>query len=125
MLKDRNSSAIVPCSDPERARKFYTEVLGFEVVEDYGEVFTLRTGGTFLNVYKSDEAGTNRANAVVWGCGDEIDTIVSDLKSRGVAFEHYPHLSGMTVVGDLHVMDGFKAAWFKDPDGNILHINSM
>jgi hypothetical protein len=23
------------------------------------------------------------------------------------------------------VMDGFKAAWFKDPDGNILHINSM
>jgi hypothetical protein len=53
-----------------------------------------------------------------------MDAIVRELKNRGVAFEHYPEL-GMDIHGDVHVADGFKAAWFKDPDGNILHINSM
>ena len=124
MLRDRNSHAIVPCSDPERAKKFYTEVLGLELAEDFGDVFTLKTGDTFLNVYKSAEAGTNRANAVVWDCGGEIDAIVSELKYKGVTFEHYPDL-GMTFENGVHMQDGFKAAWFKDPDGNILHINSM
>jgi len=23
----------------------------------------------------------------------------------------------------VHVAEGFKAVWFKDPDGNILHVN--
>jgi catechol 2,3-dioxygenase-like lactoylglutathione lyase family enzyme len=124
MFKDRSSNAIVACSDPVRAKQFYTEVLGLELAEDSGDVSTVRTGSTYLDVYKSDEAGTNRANAIRWGCGDEIDAVVSELKSRGVAFEHYPELV-MKLEGDLHVMDGFKAAWFKDPDGNILHINSM
>ncbi len=124
MLKDQNSSAILACRDVERAKQFYTETLGLELIEDMGEVFTLKTGSTFLNVYKSEHAGTNRANAVVWDCGEEIDAIVSNLKSRGVEFERYPEM-GMKIEGDLHVQDGFKAAWFKDPDGNILHINSM
>jgi hypothetical protein len=26
--------------------------------------------------------------------------------------------------GDIHVADGFRVAWFKDPDGNILNIVS-
>jgi hypothetical protein len=30
----------------------------------------------------------------------------------------------MSRQGDVHVAGTFKAAWFKDPDGNILHINS-
>jgi catechol 2,3-dioxygenase-like lactoylglutathione lyase family enzyme len=125
MLKDLNSSAIVPCRDPERSRQFYIETLGLELAADFGEVFTLQTGKTRLHVYKSDEAGTNRANAVCWDCGDEIEAIVANLKSRGVVFEHYPDLPGLTLDGDVHRAEGFKAAWFKDPDGNILHINSM
>lgn len=124
MLKDHSSNAIVASRDLKKAKKFYTETLGLDLAEESDEVFTVKTGDTALNVYQSDEAGTNRANAVVWDCGDEIDQIVADLKSRGVSFEHYPEL-GMDIKGDLHVANGFKAAWFKDPDGNILHINSM
>jgi catechol 2,3-dioxygenase-like lactoylglutathione lyase family enzyme len=125
VLKDKNSSAIVACRDPAEAKRFYTEVLGLDLAEDQGEVFMVKTGATLLAVYRSDEAGTNRANAVVWGCGSELEAIVAELKARGVAFEHYPDLPGMTVQGDLHVMGDFKAAWFKDPDGNILHIHSL
>lgn len=124
MLKDRNSSAIVACRDLQRSKQFYTKTLGLELTEDMGEVFTVKTGDTFLNVYKSEHARANGANAVVWDCGDEFDAIVSELNGRGVQFEHYPEL-GMKIEGDVHVQDGFKAAWFKDPDGNILHIQSM
>jgi hypothetical protein len=31
-------------------------------------------------------------------------------------------MPGMTLEGDVHVMGDFKGAWFKDPDGNILHV---
>lgn len=49
--------------------------------------------------------------------------MVRTLKSRGVNFEHYD-LPNMTRQGDVHVHDAeaMKAAWFKDPDGNIFSI---
>jgi hypothetical protein len=40
-----------------------------------------------------------------------------------VTFERYD-LPGPTLEGDVHVAENFKAVWFKDPDGNILHVNS-
>lgn len=124
MLKDHTAAPIVACSDLERAKHFYTETLGLPIEEEMDDLLTLRTGDSVVTVYRSDAAGSNRANAVVWDCGDQIAAVVADLKSRGVAFEHYPEM-GMTIEGDLHVQDDFRAAWFKDPDGNILHINSM
>lgn len=124
MLKDRNSSAIVAVRDIARAREFYEGRLGLEVFDDsMGEVLTFRTGSTFLTAYVSEYAGTNRANAVVWGCGDDIDSIVADLEAKGVTFEHYPDIG--TLEGNVHVAEGARLVWLKDPDGNILHLNSM
>ena len=50
--------------------------------------------------------------------------MVRELKAKGVAFEHYDNLPGLTVQGDVHVGGDMKVAWFKDPDGNILSIVS-
>jgi len=123
MLKDRNSSAIVAVADLGRARRFYEETLGLTVVDDGGAVLTFATGGTHLVVYRSDEAGSNRANAVAWGVGDEIETIVADLRGKGVRFEQYD-MDGVQFAEGLHRAGDFRMAWFKDPDGNILHLNS-
>ena len=124
MLNDRSSSAIVAVSDMDRARGFYEETLGLKVVDDsMGEVLVFATGATHLVVYRSDEAGTNRANAVVWGVGDEIEAIVADLRGKGVAFERYD-MDGVDFADGLHRSGDFRMAWFKDPDGNILHLNS-
>ena len=70
--------------------------------------------------YRSDYAGTNRADAVSWPV-DNINKEVEALKGKGVTFEHYD-IPGLKVQGDIHVGDGIKMAWFKGPDGNILHI---
>jgi catechol 2,3-dioxygenase-like lactoylglutathione lyase family enzyme len=72
-------------------------------------------------VYRSNYAGTNKATAVTWAVGDDIERVVRELKAKGVAFEHYD-LPDMQRDGDLHIGDGMKVAWFKDPDGNILNI---
>lgn len=123
MLKDKSSTAIVAVSDIARATAFYRDTLGLDIADDsMGEVVAFRTGDTSLVVYRSEFAGTNKANAVVWGVGDEIDRIVADLAAKGVTFEHY---DGMELQGDIHVAGKMKMVWFKDPDGNILHLNNM
>jgi len=123
MLEDRNSSAIVAVSDIARARVFYEDVLGLTCIEGDQEngVLGFRTGDTRLTVYRSDFAGTNRANAVTWEMKGDLVETVNALRGRGVAFEHYPDM-GMTLNGDIHEAGPAKLVWFKDPDGNILHL---
>lgn len=125
MLKDHDSSAIVAVRDLDRARAFYGDLLGLELLDEVKEagVLAYRTGGTKLVVYRSDHAGTNRANAVVWGVGDELDAIVAALEAKGARFEHYPEIGRLE--GNVHVAGGARLVWLEDPDGNILHINSM
>ncbi|MGV8834031.1 MAG: VOC family protein [Devosia sp.] len=122
MLRDIDSSAILAVTDIGRARQFYTNILGLEQTKDNINVLTFRTGTTALVVYVSEFAGTNKANAVVWGVGDQFDDIIADLQAKGLAFEHYDMMERR---GDIHVAGSFKAVWFKDPDGNLLHINNM
>jgi catechol 2,3-dioxygenase-like lactoylglutathione lyase family enzyme len=124
MLKDRDSAAILAVKDLERARAFYDRTLGLERDRNSSDaVAVYRTGRTRLCLYVSDFAGTNRANAVVWGVGDEIEAIVADLAAKGVTFEQY-EMPDATYANGIHDAGGFRMAWFKDPDGNILHINS-
>jgi hypothetical protein len=81
---------------------------------------TLKSGDTLINVYRSEFAGTNKATALNFGV-DDIGKEVSELKQKGIFFEHYD-LPSLTQQGDIHVGEGMKTAWFKDPDGNILSL---
>ena len=125
MLGTHDSSAIVAVSDLEAARSFYGDLLDLELSDEGAEegVLVYRTGATKLVVYQSEFAGSNRANAVVWGVGDEIDAIVAELEAKGATFEHYPEIGRLE--GNVHVAGGAKLVWIKDPDGNLLHLNSM
>ena len=124
MLKDKDSAAIVGVTDLASAKTFYGQTLGLEEAPDSGDqVAMFKTGGTVLCVYPSEFAGTNKANAVVWGVGDEIEAIVADLAGKGVTFEKYD-MDGVTFENGIHRAGDFRMVWFKDPDGNILHLNS-
>ncbi len=121
MLGDKDAVANVAVTDLETARRFYAETLGLtEASRQEGELTTFRSGKTFLNVYRSAFAGTNKATSVTWEV-DDIDATVRALKAKGVSFEHYD-APGMSLEGDVHVGYGMKVAWFKDPDGNILNL---
>lgn len=121
MLGKADATPMIAVKDLDRARKFYEDTLGLKTDEEWGEEgATLKSGDTLINVYRSEFAGTNKATALNFDV-DDIETEVSELKSKGVFFEHYD-LPGLERQGDLHVAEGLKTAWFKDPDGNILSL---
>ncbi|WLI89338.1 VOC family protein [Massilia sp. R2A-15] len=122
MLNQKEAIAMIAVKNIQEAARFYEGTLGLERAGTEGEeVITYRSGSTRINVYHSQFAGTNKATSVVWNVGDEMESIVASLKSKGVAFEHYD-MPGLTLQGDIHVGGGMKVAWFKDPDGNILSL---
>ncbi|MGA7691780.1 MAG: VOC family protein [Nitrososphaeraceae archaeon] len=122
MLGDKDAAANIAVKNLERARKFYEDTLGLTHIGSEGqEVIIFKSGNTLINVYQSQYAGTNKATAVTWVVGQDVEDFVQQLKAKGIAFEHYD-MPGVTRNGDVHVADDMKVAWFKDPDGNILNI---
>ena len=120
MLGGTNAIATVAVKDLRRAREFYEDVLGLRVKDAQGsEAITFESGVSHVIVYRSDYAGTNKATAINWMVGDDIEKVVATLREKGVEFEHYD-MPGLTKKGDVHVFGTFKTAWFRDPDGNIL-----
>ena len=121
MLGKADATPMIAVKDLDRARRFYEETLGLKTEDEWGgEGVTLKSGDTLINVYRSEFAGTNKATALTFDV-DDIEREVSDLKGKGIFFEHYS-LPGLEERGDFYVGDGMKTAWFKDPDGNILSL---
>ena len=123
-LKLKDAAATIAVRDPKAARRFYESTLGLKMLDDsMPEALVFKSGSTRVLVYQSQFAGSNQATAATWGVGDDIEEIVQGLRARGVTFEHYD-MPGLTLKGDVHVGGNMKAAWFKDPDGNILALVS-
>jgi catechol 2,3-dioxygenase-like lactoylglutathione lyase family enzyme len=125
MLTDARITAIVPTTDLSRAKTFYGETLG---LADSGasppgpQVIYRCGGGTLLEVYERPTAGDAQHTLASWEV-DDVRDAVDTLRGRGVVFEDYdlPEFKtedGIATAGD------FQAAWFRDPDGNILCIHS-
>jgi catechol 2,3-dioxygenase-like lactoylglutathione lyase family enzyme len=122
MLGEKSAAANIAVKDMDTARHFYEDTLGLTKLRSQGtEVIVYKSGASTINVYRSEHAGTNKATAVTWAVGDDLEKIVQTLKAKGVTFEHY-HMPGLTLEGDIHVGYNMKVAWFKDPDGNILNL---
>jgi catechol 2,3-dioxygenase-like lactoylglutathione lyase family enzyme len=122
MLGNTDAVANLAVKNLETARKFYADTLGLKQVDAEGEeLIVFKSGNTRLNVYRSEYAGTNKATAVTWTVGDDLEDVISQLKAKGVVFEHY-NMPGMTRQGDVHLGGDMKVAWFKDPAGNILNL---
>ncbi|MEX0881754.1 MAG: VOC family protein [Candidatus Saccharimonadales bacterium] len=125
MLADKTAIATIAVKDMGSAKKFYQDTLGLKIEHEDPAGTSYKSGSSKLFVYPSEFAGSNKATAVAWGVGDDLDKIAADLKAKGVTFEQYDNLPGVTREGDIHIMGELKAAWFKDPDGNILNIVNM
>jgi catechol 2,3-dioxygenase-like lactoylglutathione lyase family enzyme len=124
MLSDATVQPMLPVKDLEAAGKFYEEKLGLRRLGGEPDTaLTYQSGGSTLVVYRSEFAGTNKGTAALWEVKD-VEGTVKELKSKGVTFERYDNLPGLTPKGDLHVAGDFKVAWFKDPDGNILSVQN-
>ncbi len=123
MLGEIESMATVAVKDIAVARAFYEGTLGLEKIGSEGSnVVVYKTGSSKLLVYQSEFAGTNKATSATFSVGNaNLQRVIDALESKGVTFEHYD-MPGVKREGHVHIAGNMKAAWFKDPDGNIVNL---
>lgn len=123
MLSDFPIAPTIPVTDLSRAREFYEVTLGLTVQKESESGITLQAGdGTALYLYKRPPSKADHTLAAFQVT--DIEKTVEELTSRGVKFEHYDFPGLKTDERGIAELPGEneKAAWFKDPDGNILGI---
>lgn len=124
MLGDKEPYATIPVSDIARAKQFYGKTLGFAAERDNEGGVMYRAGAGRFFVYPSGfrAGGHTQLSWVV----TDIKAEVRELKARGVQFEQYDNIPGLTMV-DSVVQSGPEVwtAWFKDPDGNLLGLTQL
>ena len=117
MFKNTQAFSGFSVDDLKKAKEFYSQTLGLEVV-DRTEGLELRlAGGAKVFVYPKPNhtpATFTILNFVV----DDIDAAVDDLTARGVVFEKYDFVDEK----GINRRGGPPIAWFTDPAGNILSV---
>jgi len=114
------ATTILPVARPDAARAFYGDVLGlpFRGLDADGKLmFGLAAGSTLALIEKPPGSQADHT-AISFEVAD-IAASIAQLKERGVVFDDYD-LPGLKTVEHVCVLGAEKAAWFKDPDGNIL-----
>ncbi len=126
MFKPKTAFSGFSVNDLAKAKAFYTQTLGLQVVEEgVGLRLHLPGGGTAFAYPKDDHqpATFTLLDFVV----DDIDEAVDELKSRGVSFERYAGMSQdeKGIIRGISQNMGPDIAWFKDPAGNFLAVLQM
>ena len=123
MFKDSKAFSGFSVKDTAEAKKFYSEVLGLDVTDEYGMLkLHLATGGTVI-MYPKDDHQPATYTVLNFPVAN-IEEAVDELKGRGVEFEKYegaPQDERGIARGKAAKM-GPDIAWFKDPAGNILSV---
>jgi catechol 2,3-dioxygenase-like lactoylglutathione lyase family enzyme len=119
----------LPAQDLERARRFYAEKLGLEPVDERPGGLLYRCGGVDFALFASAGASPGTFTQMAWEVED-IETVVSELKQRGVVFEEVD-LPGLRTRDGIAEIDGNypskgargeRGGWFRDSEGNMLGV---
>lgn len=128
MLKESSVATRLPARDLNRARKFYSDKLGLEPIEQRAGGLRYRTGNTFFVLFASAGEASGSHTQMGWEVED-IEATVAALKARGVVFEEYDLPGLKTVNGIAEIAGNYpskgvgeKGSWFKDSEGNLLGI---
>jgi catechol 2,3-dioxygenase-like lactoylglutathione lyase family enzyme len=119
MLPDQRVHTTLPTSDPERLRVFYERTLGFVPFAERPGAVLYRAGeGTLFAISKASGRPTGAHTQMAFTVPD-IEAAISDLRVRGVVFEEYEIPKTERGIGRV---GAGRAAWFKDPDGNLIGV---
>ena len=121
-LRDFRVETAIAVSDLDRARRFYEDQLALGPGDaDPGGVRYTCGEGTRIFVYASQHAGRSSATIAGWYV-DDLDETMAELGARGVVFERYDQSDIKTDEHGVFDTGTFRAAWFRDPDGNTMAV---
>lgn len=121
MFKDTKAFTSFSVDDLQKAKTFYSQTLGLEVVETPEGLALDIAGGARIFIYPKPNhvpATFTILNFPV----DDIEQAVDALAQRGVRFEQYDQGDLKTDGKGIARGAGPNIAWFKDPAGNILSV---
>lgn len=120
-LSNATIAANVAVEDLTRALSFYHEKLGLKTMA-YTDFFgaAISTDGSAISLAQRSKVASDE-DSVNFTVKD-IEATIKELKSRGVVFQDYD-TDRLKTVNHVSEYKGFKAAWFKDSEGNTLQIN--
>lgn len=125
MLSDFTPVTTLAVRDLQAARHFYESVLGFPPGIDVGEGAFYTAGNSQFFIYESQYAGTNQATAMSFQLpADAFDAEVETVRTAGVTFDTFDAPGVTWTDGVASMGDQMRGVWFKDPDGNILNIDT-
>jgi catechol 2,3-dioxygenase-like lactoylglutathione lyase family enzyme len=124
-LTKRTVAFMLPVTDVDRARSFYTDTLGldFSGTNDEGSAMYDLAGGASLLLLPRPDSRPSESTAMSFEV-DDVASEIGELEERGVVFEDYDQPE-LTTVDHIAGMGPEKAAWFKDPDGNVLCLHQQ
>lgn len=124
-LTDFPVYAVLPCADFARARAWYEEKLGVTPTIEEGGSGWYRSGGdTWFILTPSQYAGTAQNTAAGFTVTG-IESVMSDLRARGVEFLEYDMGEMGKTQDGLMTFGDYKVAWLKDSEGNILELSQV
>lgn len=124
MLGNKPINPDLPVVDLQRARGFYEEKLGLRPMQSSDHDVMYECGNnTMLYLYMREPTQISHTE-VTWTV-DDIMAEVNELKSKGVDFETYdmPEMGIQTDENNIARINGWRTAWFKDTEGNILSLS--
>jgi predicted enzyme related to lactoylglutathione lyase len=125
MLTKATTTTMLPVSDMDRAARFYGDTLGLHqkaTGADGSRIFDAGNGDA-IGLMPA-ETGAQSAHTVLSFEVSDIAGEIRDLEGRGVRFADYD-LPDLKTVNHIAEMGNEKAAWFSDPEGNILCIHEV
>ena len=124
MLRDSSAFSGFSVDDLEKARAFYAETLGLEVVDgpEAGSLFLRLHGGRDVFIYAKGQGHTPATYTILNFPVADVEKAVDQLAAAGVVFEHYDMPDGEQDAKGIFRNSGLAVAWFKDPAGNILSV---
>ncbi len=104
---------VLHCSDVERAKKFYTEILGMSVYREGGGQVFMHAGAQGVALFETagepaPSSGRDLNHLALNVEGATYETLKAELESRGVAVSGRPGED--------------RCIYFRDPDGHRLQL---
>ncbi len=121
MLRDSEAFSGFSVDDVPKARAFYAETLGLDVVEENGMLTLRLAGGGRVLVYPKRDHAPATFTVLNFPVPD-VEAAVDGLTQRGVRFEHYEGTPTQTDERGIFRGGGPLIAWFTDPAGNVLSV---
>lgn len=118
MIGARMIVPTIPVSDLDRARTFYGETLGLELLwENPASIRFLAGPSSEVSTFK--RPGLKTEHTLAHFEVDDIAATVVELEARGVPFVDYTE-GPLITTNHIARVGPALAAWFQDPDGNFL-----